>query len=138
MMADHIVTLVLPDTLYSQLERRAAETQRSVADEVIETMTLAFPAVTDLAPPIAERLLALELLSDEQLWQAAQHTLSRRATQRLHTLSQRNGRDELTAEGEAELALLLDQLEDVGLIRAKAAALLKERGHDVTSLLPRK
>lgn len=85
---------------------------------------------------IAQRLTALELLSDEQLWQAAQHTLSHRAAQRLQTLSRQNGRGELTAENETELAHLLDQLGDVGLIRAKAAALLKARGHDVTSLLP--
>ncbi len=136
-MADHTVTLVLPDILYSQLEQRAAETQRSVADEVIETMTLAFPTSADLDSSIAHRLEALPLLNDEQLWQSAQHSLSRRKTQRLHTLSQQNGRGELTVADEAELALLLDQLEDVGVIRAKAAALLKERGHDVTSLLPR-
>lgn len=137
-MADRSVTLVLPDILYSQLEQRAAETQRSVTDALIETMALAFPTSADLDASIAHRLEGLALLNDEQLWQAAQHSLSRRKTQRLHTLSQQNGRGELTTEDETELAHLLDQLEDVGLIRAKAAALLKERGHDVTSLLPRK
>jgi len=135
-MADHVVTLVLPDTLYNQLKRRAAETQRSVAAEVIETMALAFPTIEDLAPAVAQRLAALELLSDQQLWQAARHTLPRNATQRLQTLSRQNGRGELYPPEEIELALLLDQLEDVGLIRARAAALLKERGHDVASLLP--
>ncbi len=136
-MADHSLTLVLPDILYSQLEQRAAETQRSVTEAVIETMALAFPTSADLDSSIAHRVAGLALLNDEQLWQSAQYSLSYRKAQRLHILSQRNGRGELTTEEAAELALLLDQLEDVGLIRAKAAALLKERGRDVTSLLPR-
>ena len=136
-MADHSVTLVLPDILYSQIEQRAAETQRSVTEAVIETMALAFPTSADLDSAIAHRVAGLALLNDEQLWQSAQHSLSRRKTQRLHTLSQRNSRGELATEDAAELALLLDQLEDVGLIRAKAATLPKERGHDVASLLPR-
>ena len=79
------------------------------------------PTVNDLPEEIAETLIMLDILDDQQLWQAAQRKLPQRT---------------LPFAEEQELALLLDRLENVGLVRAKAAALLRERGHDVSSLLP--
>jgi plasmid stability protein len=131
------VTLTLPDDLYARLQRRASDTQRSLADEAIEAMAMTLPTVDDLPQPIARELAALADLDDERLWQAAQRTLTRRDDRRLRALTRRQRETPLAIAEEQELDWLLDRLEDVGLIRARAAALLKERGHDVSALLPR-
>lgn len=92
--------------------------------------------VGDSLAEIDESLAVLDTLDDQQLWQAAQRTLPQRAARRLRALSRVQQQRTLSSTEEQELMLLLDRLEDVGLVRAKAAALLKERGHDVHSLLP--
>jgi plasmid stability protein len=130
------VTLTLPDDLYARLQRRASDTQRSLADEAIEAMAMALPTVDDLPQPIARELAALADLDDDRLWQAAQRTLTRRDDRRLRALTRRQQETPLTIAEEQELDELLDRLDDVGLIRARAAVLLKERGHDVSALLP--
>jgi plasmid stability protein len=131
------VTLILPDELYARLQRRASDTQRSLADEAIEAMAMTLPTVEALPQPIARELAALAELDDDHLWQAAQRTLTRRDDRRLRALTRSQRETPLTIAEEQELDWLLDRLEDIGLIRARAAALLKERGHDVSSLLPR-
>jgi hypothetical protein len=97
-------------------------------------MTL--PTVDDLPQPIARELAALAELDDDRLWQAAQRTLTRRDDRRLRALARRQRETPLTIAEEQELDWLLDRLEDVGLIRARSTLLLKERGHDVSALLP--
>jgi hypothetical protein len=131
------LTLNIPENLYAHLQRRASETQRSLADEAIEAMAMTLPTVDDLQPSLARELAALAELDDEHLWQSAQRTLTRRDERRLRTLTRSQRDTPLTIAEEQELDWLLDRLEDVGLIRARATALLKERGHDVSALLPR-
>jgi hypothetical protein len=90
-----------------------------------------------IGQPSAEMLVKLDTLDDQRLWRVAHRTLPQRAARRLRTLSRLQQQRVLTAAEDQELAQLLDRLEDIGLVRAKAAALLHERGHDVSVLLPR-
>ena len=136
-MSGQAILLTVPDELYERLAQRAAETDSSIAEAALDVMAMAMPTVKDLPAEIAESLAMLDTLDDQQLWQAAQHTLPQRATRRLRALSRHQQERTLSVAEEQELELLLDQLEDVGLVRAKSAALLKERGHDVSILLPR-
>jgi hypothetical protein len=87
-------------------------------------------------PPDLERELALlSSLDDEALWLAARSRLSDDDAARSEILHWKRGREGLTeAEAEAvgDLARVYDRLM---LVRAQAAVLLKQRGHDISSLL---
>ena len=73
---------------------------------------------------------------DQRLQRAAGRTLPQRASRRLRALARLQQRQNLTVEEQQELVGLLERLEDIGLVRARATALLRERGHDVRALLP--
>jgi hypothetical protein len=80
-------------------------------------------------------IAGLEHLDDEALWQAARSCLTAemaRRTEELHHKRQSEGLTE--AEGQT-LAELVGQYEQSMLIRAQAAVLLKQRGHDVSKLI---
>jgi hypothetical protein len=109
---------------------QAAEAQRSVAEEALEAVAMAVPTIDDPPPGLRRALATLEELDDEQLRQEARRTLTPRDDRRLRALARCRPDGALTIAEEQELDWLPDRLEDVGLIRARAAALLKARGHD--------
>lgn len=89
----------------------------------------------DLSFDLENTLAQLALLDDEALWHAARTTFATDAARRLEDLHLKRQREGLT-EGEAQTAAtLLQQYERAMLVRAQAAALLKQRGHDVSALL---
>jgi hypothetical protein len=135
-MSHHTLTLDIPDNLYDRLAERAARSQRSVADEALAAMALNVPTEDDLTPALARVLHDLNALDDTQLRRAAERTLSQRDERHLRALSRRNSASEITPVEADELAVLLDRLEDIGLIRAKATALLHARGHEVGDAQP--
>ena len=63
-MTVHSVTLDLPSTLYARVEQRAAQTQRSVEEELLDVLTSALPASEDLPADLAAALAPLALLDD--------------------------------------------------------------------------
>ncbi len=136
-MSHHTLTLDIPESLYARLAERASLSQRSVADEALAAMAQTIPTEDDLAPALTHTLQGLEALDDTQLRLAAARTLTQRDERRLRALARRNSAGEITPVEGDELAVLLDRLEDIGLIRAKATALLRARGQDVGDLLPR-
>jgi hypothetical protein len=136
-MSGQAITLTVPDKLYERLAQRATEMDSTIAEAVLEMMAMSLPTVDDLPAEIADHLGALDTFDDQRLWRVARSTLPQRSARRLRALSRLQQQRVLTTTEEQELAQLLDCLEDVGLMRAKAAALLRERGHDVSILLPR-
>lgn len=136
-MSHHTLTLDIPEHLYTRLAKRASLAQRSVADEVLAAMALTLPAEGELAPALRHTLQEMEALDDTQLRRAAARTLSQRDERRLRALARRNSAGEITPDEANALATLLDRLEDIGLIRARATALLRARGQDVSDLLPK-
>jgi hypothetical protein len=136
-MSGQAITLTVPDELYKRLAQRATETDSSIADAALEVMAMALPTVDDLPAEIADRLAMLDTFDDQRLWRVARSTMPQRAMRRLRSLVRLQQQRTLTPVEAQELAQLLDRLEDVGLMRAKAAALLHERGHNVSALLPR-
>jgi hypothetical protein len=73
-------------------------------------------------------------LDDEALWRAARTRLPADAVEELERLHLKRQRQGLTASEDEQVAALVRQYERVMLVRAQAAALLKERGHDVSVL----
>jgi plasmid stability protein len=129
------VTVRLSEPLYQQLKRRADRARRTVEDELVEVVTTAVPLVEDLPPDLAEAISPLAALDDEALWRAARSRLPADDAERLEELSSKQQREGLTDVEADETARLLRRYERAMLVRAQAAALLKRRGHDVSSLL---
>ena len=131
-MAVQPVTLNLPSTLYHQVQRRAEKSHRSVEDELLEVVATAISAL-ELPQEITEAMAQLVFLDDAALRQAARSTMASEQVEQMEALNLKQQREGLTPEECQALAQLLRRYEHVMLVRAKAAALLKERGYDVSN-----
>ena len=129
------ITISIPDVLYQKLKARAEQTQRSVEAEALDALTAAVPVVDDLSTDLEDSLAQLSLLDEAALWRAARTSFAADAAHQLEDLHLKRQRDGLTDHEAQAVAALLQQYERVMLVRAQAAALLKQRGQDVSSLL---
>ncbi len=77
----------------------------------------------------------MSVLEDESLWRAARAHLAPADARRLEELHQKRQREGLEDAEAWELGPLVRQYERFLLVRAQPAALLKQRGHDVSGLL---
>lgn len=134
-MSSQTVTLELPEPLYERLRTRAVQSQRSIEAEARETLASALQESDSLPADLEAAIAPLALLSDAELWQTGRTRLSQETVEQLEELNLKRQREGLTEAEEAISAALIHQYQRVMLIRAEAAALLKQRGHDVTPLL---
>lgn len=91
----------------------------------------------NLPEDLEEAVARLALLDDELLWRVARSGLGAQEAEKLEQLHFKRQREGLTAAEDQESAALLRQYERAMLVRAHAAALLHERGQDVSVLAPR-
>jgi plasmid stability protein len=129
------ITIRLPDPIYQQLKRRADRAGRSLEDELLEVVVAAVPVADEPSDDLAEAISPLAALDDQALWRVARDRLPTDTAEQLQSLDQKRQREGLTEAEEQEAAALLQQYERLMLVRAHAVALLKQRGHDVSSLL---
>ena len=92
-------------------------------------------SVIEFEPDVAEAVAALELLSDADLWRAARNPLAEADRSQLEALNLKQQKENLTPAEKETLEGLLLQYDRAVLLRAEAARLLKQRGHDVSGLL---
>jgi hypothetical protein len=90
----------------------------------------------ELSPELEEAVASLALLDDEALWRAARNRVPEDAVAGLEGLNRKRQAEGLSSSEAEQQAALVRQHERTLLIRAEAAALLRERGHDVSSLVP--
>lgn len=107
-MAALAVTVNLPEPLYQRLARRASYMHRTVEAEIVEAVNTSLPEEPALD---AEKVAEIEAL---------------------HLKRQRDG---LSVTETQSLATLMQEYTRIMLVRARSAALLKQRGHDVAELL---
>jgi len=134
-MSIHPVIVKLPKRLYSRVEKRAKQTKRSVESELLAVVAQAMEKEDELPEELSSLLDELSLLDDKALLRAARRGMKvSESTQmeRLHLKRQQKGLSETEVQ---TLAGLVHQYEKHMLIRAQSAALLKQRGHDVSKLL---
>ncbi len=130
------VTLHFPLQLYNRLKRHADETQRSVEDEILDVVARGVSSVEEgISPELAAAVSALRGLDDNALRKAARERFPKEASTRFQALNLKQQRDGLTESELEEVVELRRGYERVVLLRAEAAWLLKERGHDVSDLL---
>ena len=133
-MALQTVTVHLPEMLYRQVARRAQRMRRSVEDELVEVVSTAMPTMEALPSDIVDDLEQLTYLTDAEMWEAARTTLPRQNSERMQALVLKRQGVRLTAVEERELKRLTHLADRAMLVRAQAAVLLKERGHNIESL----
>ncbi len=131
------LTLSIPSYLYEQIRDRANQRQHSVEVETLELLAGAVPADQVLAADLSAVESQLTLLDDEALWRAARSHLATDAASELESLHLKQQRQGLTTVEEETAQTLVRQYERAMLIRLRAAAVLHERGHDITVLLAR-
>lgn len=136
-MSAQAVTLHLPTSLYDLLKQRARETRQSLEAEILEVVTSAVRPDDNLSPDLREAVAPLRGLGDEALRRAAMDHFPEEAAARFAELNDRQQREGLTDEEIRTLDGLRRGYERVMVIRAEAAALLKQRGHDVSKLILR-
>lgn len=129
------ITISLPEKVYRQIKQRSQQNQREIAEEVVSVVTNALPEIESAADWQAD-LSQLALLADDELWQAAQTQATAEENERMQQLLTRQKRIGLTMAEQEELTLLANFFRRMMLVRAEAAVLLKERGHDIRSLGP--
>lgn len=134
-MSAHAVTLRLPAPLYDLFQSRAERAHRSLEAELLDAVATVAADEEELSQDLAKALEDLALLNDEELWRAARNRLSEDSRSQLEALNFKQQREKLTAAEKETLERLIDQYDQSVLLRAEAARLLKERGHDVSKLL---
>lgn len=129
--ANQTVNVRLPESLFQRLQHIAEITHRSVEDVLTTTVNAALPATSDIPTDLANDLAAMALFSDESLKASAQSSLSAAQQKRLTQLTHAGGRRSLTEAENKELQSLLDLYDRAVLRRAKALAILAQRGYDI-------
>ncbi len=136
-MSAQAVTLHLPTSLYDLLKERAQATRQSLEAEILEVVTAAVRPDDELSPDLREAIAPLKDLDDEALRRAALDRFPDQAAARFTELNLKQQREGLTDEEIRALDDLRRGYERVMVVRAEAAALLKQRGHDVSKLILR-
>ncbi len=134
-MTAQAVTLQIPGPLYEHFRKQADKARRTVEALLLDAVAHTAPETEELPPDLFESLAQLDALEDETLWQLARSHLPREQSAELEALHCKRQSEGLTAQESARTAYLVGQYERSMVLRAHAARVLNERGHDVSSLL---
>ena len=133
-MAITMIPIQLPEPLFQRLKCAADLTHRSVEDIAAAALEAALPLPPDLPPDIANELAAMHLFSDEALWAATAPSFSPTEEYRLNQLNSAAAERTLTPTESAEQHSLITAYRHSVLRRAKAFAILAQRGHRLPAL----
>jgi hypothetical protein len=132
-MSDYPVTLPVPADIYDRASHMAKVTAQSVEAVLLQQLKDAFADPLPKLPPNEQRELdALTLLSDEALWTIAREQIAENKQARMQTLMDANAEGILDNIQRSELEALIEQGQRLSMRKAKAAALLTERGYTMT------
>jgi hypothetical protein len=128
------LTLRLPDSIYQRLVDLAQKSDRPLEEETVSLIDTALMTNAALAADLGDRLNQLALLTDEELWNAATSQASEDDNNLMQELLEKQQQTGLTPEESEQVQVLSRHFNHIMMVRAKAAALLTERGHDVSSV----
>jgi hypothetical protein len=132
-MTVQAITLNLPETVYEQIRRAAEKAQRPLNEVLVEAVTAVAPVIGITPENLRTALAQMAYLNDAALWQAARAIMTAEQRERLQALHDKQQREGLTAEEQAEEQALLALYRETLLVRAQAAVLLKQRGYEVSA-----
>lgn len=110
-------------------------TYQSIEAELADAVATLPDEPDELPAEIAEAIAALHLLEDADLWRAAGQRLAADKAERIEELHLERQREGLSASEIEALATLMNEYTRIMLVRSRAAAILRQRGHDVSGLL---
>lgn len=126
------VTLQLPEYLYVRLQHAAQAMRQPLNEVLVRAVEVGSPPVWDDAPAAFQAdLAALDRLDDESLWRVARSTQLDQDASRYQELLDKNANGTILAGERAELTDLRIEADRFMLRKARAAALLRWRGHQV-------
>lgn len=134
-MTVQAITLNLPEAVYRQIRQAAEKVGRPVNEVLLEAVTAVAPIIGTGPENLRTALAQMAYLNDAALWQAARTTMTAAQRERLEALHDKQQREGLTVEEQAEEQALLSLYRETLLVRAQAAVLLKQRGYDVSEPL---
>ena len=134
-MANRTLTVTVPASLYDHLQQRARQRQHSIEDEVVLALAATVPDGDQVPADLKAMLDSLAALDDDTLWQLARSRVADEDIARLAELGDRRQRSGLTRDELDEADDLVQRHDRVIVVRAEAAAELKQRGHDISALL---
>lgn len=134
-MSTAMVSIQLPDTLFRKLKRAADLTHRPLEEIVATSLEAMLPTASGLPAEVADELAAMQVFSDAALWAAVEPSMSRAEQRRLEQLNAAAGERSLTAAETKEQQALIIAYNRSVVRRAKAMAILAQRGHDVRDFL---
>lgn len=123
------VAVQIPQPLYHRLEQAAARLQTPVESLLVETLQAALSLVDEIPTHIQAEIIALDRLDDTSLREVGESEMSFGDQQALEELLNLQNMRPLTDEEAEKLAALRTEYGRVLLRKARAFALLAERGH---------
>lgn len=124
-----VVTLNLPDSFFQPLERTARATRQPIEKLLLDALQNSLPPLDGLPLEFIENLTSLESLEDAELQRVMRETVPLKIQKEISALL--NNRSKSTAD---KLAVLQKQADLVMLCKARAAVLLRFRGHRLPTL----
>lgn len=134
-MSSHALTLNLPDPVYRRLQLQADASQRTIEEETLDMLLALTPETSPAEAEWADVTTQLDVLDDASLWDIARNSPNRLEATELEQLHLKRQREPLNDSELKRLADLMHHYERNMLARAHAALLLKNRGHDVSTLI---
>jgi hypothetical protein len=134
-MAYQMITIAVPDETYAPFRERAERAQRSVEEAVVEAIQTALDEGESVAEDRQIVLTALDSLDTGGLRQIVTRGAETEDVLLLAALNEKRQREGLTAAEESVVRQLIRQHDRAVLIRAKALAVLHQRGEDVSDLV---
>jgi len=128
------VTLELPQTIYLPARRMAEATNRPLEDLLVNALQVSLPPLDGLSPKLVEGLVELENLDDESLGQVMLGKVPAAQQRELDRLLRKNQAGMLTEQERRKLDRLQREADLVMLRKARAAVLLRFRGHRLPTL----
>ncbi len=134
-MAAETIPIHVPQSLYHRLERLAELTQQPLESLVVQALSSSIPLLPDELPPATRHvLIALEHLSDDQLWEVARSEFGSAQAEQFATLREKRRAGTLTVAEQATIDRLAQEVDLLTLRKAYAAVLLKWRGYRLPTL----
>ena len=129
------ITLNQPQAVYKQIRQAAEKVGRPVNEVLLEAVAAVAPVIGTGPENLRTALAQMAYLNDAALWQAGRATMTAEQREHLEALHDKQQREGLTPDEQAEEQTLLSLYRETLLVRAQAAVLLKQRGYDVSDPL---
>jgi hypothetical protein len=126
-MAENLVTINLPESIYQRLEQAATRLSKPVDAVLVETLDAALPGNDGLPSELAVEIKAVEQLGKAELQQLITSDMVPNDQEALDGLLDTQSSRSLTPDETTQLEKLRREYERVLLRKARAFALLAEK-----------